>query len=141
MTLDVADAPVCRTAAPVIVGASLDETVRVHCAVDADPRDVRFTWRLTNSADTFEVSPQKTGPHNATTSELRYQPESDKDYGTLTCWGRNSVGGQTDPCVFRVIPASKYHAVALPAFFCLFVFVSVVCLFSHPQPPNQINLD
>lgn len=100
-------APVCRTASTVIVGASLDETVRVHCAVDADPRDVRFTWRLTNSADTFEVSPQKTGPHNATTSELRYQPESDKDYGTLTCWGRNSVGGQTDPCVFHVIPAMR----------------------------------
>ncbi|XP_052133369.1 uncharacterized protein LOC113217719 [Frankliniella occidentalis] len=101
------DAPVCRSAVPVVVGASLDETVRVHCAVDADPKDVRFTWRLTNNADTFEVSPQKTGPHNATTSELRYQPESDKDYGTLTCWGRNSVGGQSDPCVFRVIPAMR----------------------------------
>lgn len=102
----------CRTAAPVVVGASLDETVRVHCAVDADPRDVRFTWRLTNSVDTFEVSPQRTGSLNATTNELRYQPESDKDYGTLTCWGRNSVGGQSDPCVFRVIPASKLSLLA-----------------------------
>ncbi|KAK3926158.1 Kin of IRRE-like protein 2 [Frankliniella fusca] len=106
-SLDETNAPVCRSAVPVVVGASLDETVRVHCAVDADPKDVRFTWRLTNNADTFEVSPQKTGPHNATTSELRYQPESDKDYGTLTCWGRNSVGGQSDPCVFRVIPAMR----------------------------------
>ena len=38
-------------------------------------------------------------------SSLSYVARTDLDYGTLLCWGNNSLGVQTDPCVYKVIPA------------------------------------
>ncbi|GLV36527.1 hypothetical protein CBL_07976 [Carabus blaptoides fortunei] len=43
-------------------------------------------------------------------SELMYTPASQRDYGTLTCWGQNTIGRQVDPCVFQVVPAAKPNA-------------------------------
>ncbi|KAJ8940656.1 hypothetical protein NQ314_010642 [Rhamnusium bicolor] len=36
-----------------------------------------------------------------------YTPASQRDYGTLTCLGSNSIGRQIEPCVFQVVPAAK----------------------------------
>ena len=38
-------------------------------------------------------------------SSLSYVARTDLDYGTLLCWGNNSLGVQADPCIFKVIPA------------------------------------
>lgn len=43
-----------------------------------------------------------------TVSELIYTPKTERDYGTLACWGKNSIGKQSDPCLFQVVPAGKY---------------------------------
>lgn len=43
-----------------------------------------------------------------TISELIYTPKTERDYGTLACWGKNSIGKQSDPCLFQVVPAGKY---------------------------------
>lgn len=53
-------------------------------------------------------------PHGAlgrslveTVSELIYTPKTERDYGTLACWGKNSIGKQSEPCLFQVVPAGK----------------------------------
>lgn len=88
-----------------IIGASLEESVKVRCEVDADPSEVDFVWEFNNSGENFEVAPAKFDGNNGTTSELVYTPESERDYGALTCWGRNAIGKQEAPCIYQVIPA------------------------------------
>jgi len=88
-----------------IIGASLEESVKVRCEVDADPSEVDFVWEFNNSGENFEVAPVKFDGNNGTMSELVYTPESERDYGALTCWGRNAIGKQEAPCIYQVIPA------------------------------------
>ncbi|XP_018321411.1 hemicentin-1 isoform X2 [Agrilus planipennis] len=100
-------APVCQDSEVTVIGASLDEVIRVRCRVSADPSDVTFDWQFSNSGESFDVSPARFATTSSNVSELMYTPASQKDYGTLTCLGRNSIGKQAKPCVFQVIPASK----------------------------------
>ncbi|GBP04548.1 Synaptogenesis protein syg-2 [Eumeta japonica] len=97
-------APVCDNMTPSVVGARLDEPLRVRCAVSADPADVTFYWQFNNSGESFDVSPARYG---GTTSELRYRAASERDYGALLCRATNSVGSQIRPCVFQIVPASR----------------------------------
>ncbi|KAL1114898.1 hypothetical protein AAG570_007722 [Ranatra chinensis] len=90
-----------------MVGASIDEAVRVRCVVSADPPDVSFVWQFNNSGESFPVAPHRYAPTNGTVSELVYTPNSERDYGTLACWATNSIGRQADPCTFQVVPATK----------------------------------
>lgn len=101
----VSDAPVCRNTEITIIGASLDEVLKVRCHVAADPSDVTFTWTFNNSGESFSVDPQRFAASVGNISELMYTPASQRDYGTLTCWGKNSIGKQSEPCVFQVVPA------------------------------------
>ncbi|CAG9764806.1 unnamed protein product [Ceutorhynchus assimilis] len=105
--LKVRYAPVCREPDITVIGASLDETLKVHCDVSADPTDVTFLWQFNNSGESFDAQPPRSATSSRNISELTYTPKSQKDYGTLTCWGTNSIGRQVEPCVFQVVPASK----------------------------------
>ncbi|CAG5106044.1 Similar to Cadm1: Cell adhesion molecule 1 (Rattus norvegicus) [Cotesia congregata] len=87
--------------------ASMDESVKIRCEVDADPNQVDFTWEFNNSGENFELAPAKFDGNNGTASEFLYTPMSERDYGALTCWGRNAIGKQKTPCVYQVIPAVK----------------------------------
>lgn len=97
-----------------IIGASLEESVKVRCEVDADPSEVDFVWEFNNSGENFEVAPAKFDGNNGTTSELVYTPESERDYGALTCWGRNAIGKQEAPCIYQVIPAGDTPYLDVP---------------------------
>lgn len=55
------DAPVCGETSPQVVGAAIDESLRVRCAVHADPADVTFLWQFNNSGESFNVSPARYG--------------------------------------------------------------------------------
>ena len=90
-----------------MVGASLDEVLKVRCHVTADPGDVSFVWQFNNSGENFEVEQSRFGTGNGSTSDLYYTPKSERDYGTLTCVGRNAIGRQAEPCVFQLVPAGK----------------------------------
>ncbi|KAJ8925413.1 hypothetical protein NQ315_009245, partial [Exocentrus adspersus] len=108
VVLRVRYAPVCsRDNDITVIGASLDESLRVRCQVSADPADVTFLWQFNNSGESFDVAPARFATSSGNMSELVYTPASQRDYGTLTCWGRNSIGKQTEPCVFQVVPAAK----------------------------------
>lgn len=98
----------CRDNEMIIIGASLDESLKVRCHVAADPNDVTFVWQFNNSGESFDVSPARFATTSGNISELMYTPASQRDYGTLTCWGRNSIGRQSEPCVFQVVPACEY---------------------------------
>ncbi|XP_068619379.1 neural cell adhesion molecule 1-like [Battus philenor] len=100
-------APVCSDTSPQVVGAALDEALHVRCSVHADPADVTFLWQFNNSGESFNVSPARFGVINGSTSELRYTPASERDYGALTCRGTNAVGRQLQPCVFQIVPAAR----------------------------------
>ncbi|XP_024215240.2 uncharacterized protein [Halyomorpha halys] len=100
-------APVCVYTEPVIVGASLEEAVKVKCVVSADPTDLSFFWQFNNSGESFQVAPSRYATSNGTVSELVYTPKSERDYGTLTCSASNSIGRQAEPCLFQVVPATK----------------------------------
>ncbi|KAF9414048.1 hypothetical protein HW555_007926 [Spodoptera exigua] len=107
VTLRVQYAPVCGETSPQVVGAALDEALRVRCSVHADPADVTFLWQFNNSGESFNVSPARYGTVNGSISELRYTPASERDYGALTCRGTNTVGRQAQPCVFQIVPAAR----------------------------------
>ncbi|KAL3285807.1 hypothetical protein HHI36_000329 [Cryptolaemus montrouzieri] len=99
--------PVCKEEEVTVIGASLDEVLKVRCQVSADPGEVTFVWQFNNSGESFDVSPARFATSSGNVSELMYTPASQRDYGTLTCWGRNSIGRQQEPCVFQVVPAAK----------------------------------
>ncbi|XP_014218538.1 synaptogenesis protein syg-2-like isoform X2 [Copidosoma floridanum] len=107
VALRVQFAPICKSKDVTIIGASLDESVRVRCEVDADPAEVDFTWDFNNSGEIFEVEPTKAQGKNGTLSELVYTPVTERDYGALTCYGRNPIGKQAVACVYQIIPAVK----------------------------------
>ncbi|KAJ8674361.1 hypothetical protein QAD02_005623 [Eretmocerus hayati] len=107
VALRVQYAPICKSKEVSIIGASLEESVRVRCEVEADPAEVDFVWEFNNSGENFEVAPARVDGINGTTSELLYTPMTDRDYGALTCWGKNPIGKQVTPCVYQIIPAVK----------------------------------
>ncbi|XP_073950535.1 kin of IRRE-like protein 2 isoform X2 [Choristoneura fumiferana] len=108
--LSIQYAPVCAHASPQVLGAQMDEALRVRCSVTANPPDVTFFWQFNNSGESLDVSPTKFGTANGSTSELSYKPQSERDYGTLSCRGTNGVGKQTHPCVFQIVPAARPSA-------------------------------
>ncbi|XP_049877452.1 hemicentin-1-like [Pectinophora gossypiella] len=105
--LSIQYAPVCAHTSPQVLGAQIDEVLRVRCSVTANPPDVTFFWQFNNSGESLDVSPTKFGTANGSTSELSYKPQSERDYGALSCRGRNTVGGQAEPCIFQIVPAAR----------------------------------
>ncbi|KAL1501112.1 hypothetical protein ABEB36_006499 [Hypothenemus hampei] len=105
--LKVRYAPVCKENDVQMIGASLDEVLNVQCRVDADPANVTFLWQFNNSGESFDAQPPRFATSSGNVSEFTYIPKSQKDYGTLTCWGANSIGRQAEPCIFQVVLASK----------------------------------
>ncbi|CAG9565372.1 unnamed protein product [Danaus chrysippus] len=99
--------PVCTHTSPQVLGAQIDEALLIRCSVTANPPDVTFFWQFNNSGESLDVSPTKFGTANGSTSELSYKPQSERDYGALSCRGTNSVGRQVEPCVFQIVPASR----------------------------------
>lgn len=86
-----------------------------------------------------------------TVSELIYTPKTERDYGTLACWGKNSIGKQSEPCLFQVVPAGKYFnwycetlllcassTTALEQLVLLLIHCNVLLLFSERLPSIEL---
>ena len=82
------------------------ETINITCDLEANPDEVYFYWRLNHSADSYEFSRDMHVDERAR-SFLQMAPKSDRDYGTLECWGHNSQGRQEKPCTFTLITAGQ----------------------------------
>lgn len=97
-------APMCRTSGIIVVGASRGESLDIQCEIESDPPAKSFRWKFNNSGETMDVAPERYAKtSNGTVSILKYTPESDLDYGTLSCWASNDVGHQDTPCLIQVI--------------------------------------
>ncbi|XP_053204377.1 protein turtle homolog B-like isoform X2 [Panonychus citri] len=94
--------PVCKERQKALYGAARMESVKIKCDLEADPPDVTFAWSFNNSNENIELTNHSS---DGASSIVTYVPKTEYDYGTLFCWGKNSVGSQSEPCVFTVIPA------------------------------------
>ena len=86
-----------------------NETLMLHCEIDADPEDsVKFSWTRNSSVgDVFPITNPRTH-RKGLSSILEYKPQNDEDFATLACWAFNSVGRQKSPCVFNILRAGKF---------------------------------
>ncbi|KFM71538.1 Neuropilin-1, partial [Stegodyphus mimosarum] len=94
--------PVCKQNQETTYRATLHYPVQISCEVEADPDDVEFHWEFKSSSGNLKLVSSYT---SGTKSVVNYIPISESDFGTLQCWGSNSVGSQRVPCLFFVIPA------------------------------------
>ncbi|GIX98349.1 uncharacterized protein CEXT_775651 [Caerostris extrusa] len=112
--LKVQYAPVCKSDQKLLYGVARHEPVKVTCEVEADPSRANFTWKFNNSVESMDVL---SFASEDSISIATYIPRTEYDYGTLLCWGKNSVGTQKEPCVFTVIPAD-FHPLSLMSVNC-----------------------
>lgn len=96
----------CKPGQQAVWGVGRGETITIPCDVDSNPDEVTFTWRLNTTSDSIEL-PASRHKADRAQSLLTHTPQSERDYGTLLCWGTNFLGQQKQPCAFLVIPAGE----------------------------------
>ncbi|XP_076350335.1 protein turtle-like isoform X2 [Tachypleus tridentatus] len=102
-------APLCRTGQKSVYGAARHETIQIFCDVEADPFDVTFYWKFNNTKEVLDVT---TFESEDTWSKATFSPTGVADYGTVQCWGKNSIGTQKEPCLFQLVPAGPPNSVS-----------------------------
>lgn len=55
----ISDVPVCKPGPPKIYGVARHEEAKILCEVQANPTDLEFTWKFNNTADVFDIPPEK----------------------------------------------------------------------------------
>ncbi|XP_042217603.1 nephrin-like [Homarus americanus] len=96
--------PYCRRHSKTIYGTALHEPASVTCEVEASPGPVTFRWTFNNTSEHLPI-PASAVTSQGQTSVASYAPKSHLDYGTLLCWAFNTIGEQSVPCAFAIIPA------------------------------------
>ena len=102
-------APVCNSDREELLGALKHETLELKCAVRSSPPADSFHWTFNSSGEQKDL-PSPLDTSEIGLSRLNYTPASDLDYGTISCWGRNSIGVQNSPCIFQIVAAGKQLA-------------------------------
>lgn len=96
-----------------------NEVAKINCEIEANPPALEFRWKFNNTSESTEIE-----RHHFTVeggrSTITFTPSSQRDYGTLLCWAKNSWGTQKPPCVYHVIPAGEF--VYFTSFFYLVFF-------------------
>jgi hypothetical protein len=100
------DSPSCKPNQKLVYGVSVGEEVTMSCELDSEPDDVEFRWAF-NSTPHALTMPSSKVVNQKIQSFLTYTPQSESDYGTFLCWGRNSIGEQKNPCVYHVLQTGK----------------------------------
>nr|XP_053629453.1 opioid-binding protein/cell adhesion molecule-like [Cherax quadricarinatus] len=98
--------PYCRRHSKTIYGTALHEPASVTCEVEASPGPVTFRWTFNNTSEHLPI-PASAVTSQSQTSVASYAPKSHLDYGTLLCWAFNTIGEQSVPCAFAIIPAGR----------------------------------
>ncbi|XP_037730499.1 hemicentin-1 [Drosophila subpulchrella] len=104
--LNILYAPTCAQNQKKVYGIAKQEDAKVMCTVDANPREVEFSWTFNNSAESIDVATNHI-LRSGTTSVVTYTPITELDYGTLLCLASNKIGKQRIPCVFHIIAAGR----------------------------------
>lgn len=89
-------------------------TVDLRCEVEADPEDgMKFAWTYNNTLGDVFSMPTPSNQKGGLSSVFKYTPKADADFGTLACWASTDIGRQKSPCIFNVLPASKFNIFTL----------------------------
>lgn len=116
-------APVCRPGQTKVYGVAKGETINITCELEANPREVSFSWRFNSSMEAMEIDSDVI-TSSGSQSKVTYTPTVDMDYGTLLCSGTNEQGTQVEPCVFLVVPAGRIceniKELNIDHFFCIY---------------------
>lgn len=125
------DKPICSAHQKVVYGVAHGEIASINCTVLSNPREnLTFKWTF-NSSSELNVLPRTRFKSKDSTStvcqtelttksnnwshlccshfQLVYSLNTGRDYGTILCWAKNSLGIQQDPCMFHLIPAGKFE--------------------------------
>lgn len=108
----------------------LNEQTVITCEVQSDPSEATFKWFYNNSSETTELKNFLT---SGSRSVLKYTPTSRYSYGTLFCVAQNSLGIQSKPCVFNVMPAGEsifFTLLFSSLLFTFFIFQSSLFLWA-----------
>jgi len=107
ITLNVRYVPYCRPEQVLVYGVARYEKVKISCDVVSNPSfGLSFHWVFNTSGETVQMK-NTAVKVDGTRSIVNYVPKSELDYGNLLCWGENSIGVQTDPCTYHIIPAGR----------------------------------
>ncbi|XP_017046472.1 hemicentin-1 isoform X1 [Drosophila ficusphila] len=106
VTLRIRYAPICATDHEELLGALKHETLPLKCEVDSSPPADSFHWTFNSSGEQTEL-PARLHSSETGMSRLNYTPSTDLDYGTISCWAKNSIGTQKSPCVFQIVAAGR----------------------------------
>lgn len=99
--------PICAQGQEASYRVPLNKRAEIVCQVMSDPdNDLTFHWLFNTSREIIDIQQSQTRV-NGTRSIVDYIPRTDMDYGSLLCWAENSVGKQTEPCVFQLLPANR----------------------------------
>ena len=79
------------------ITTSVDFPTNLFCQVEAKPDNVTFHWSSDRLKDIRSSISSK-----LTRSKLTLVPLSKLDFGLYSCWAKNSIGAQRDPCIFNV---------------------------------------
>ncbi|XP_068153832.1 protein turtle homolog B isoform X1 [Drosophila tropicalis] len=106
VTLRIRYAPICANEHEELLGALKHEKLSLKCKVDSSPPADSFYWTFNSSGEQTEL-PARLHTSETGMSLLNYTPISDLDYGTISCWGKNSIGKQQSPCIFQIVAAGR----------------------------------
>ena len=100
VALVVAFPPSCLQSQPVEITAAVHESVDLECQMEAEPRNVTFTWERGEEGNRMEVTGMEFTQYGSR-SVLTLTPRTPADFGTVTCSAHSSLGSGTS-CVFVV---------------------------------------
>ncbi|KAI1287039.1 B-cell receptor CD22 [Halotydeus destructor] len=100
--------PSCKVAQRLVYATGTNELVNVLCEVEADPREVRFSWSANVSSQSSEI---RSFSSTNLRSVASYVPKNRFGFGSIVCSAENEVGQQLESCVFSVVPAGPPEAV------------------------------
>ncbi|XP_071744749.1 neural cell adhesion molecule 2 isoform X2 [Lepeophtheirus salmonis] len=109
VSLQVKYRPVCAGTGPTVFGVPKESNVTVKCELSSNPPVTKFRWWFNSSGKAVNVLSTKY-KHHGSISIVQYKPDSDLDYGTLSCLGINDIGRQVEPCSFKITPVSRPNA-------------------------------
>ncbi|GFT48765.1 nephrin [Trichonephila clavipes] len=101
VSLRIQHSPVCIPHQQRTYGIVWQGKSNLTCSVEADPKEVTFTWTLNNSViEELAGAPTPKGSK----SILEYQTKTKRDYGPVQCYAKNAIGKMKEPCVFNIVP-------------------------------------
>ncbi|KAI5643453.1 immunoglobulin domain-containing protein [Phthorimaea operculella] len=113
LILDVKYAPTCKSSQPVVMRAARGEIIEIECDLDANPKEpMSYHWWFNSSAHSkHELTTSTVNTAQNMQGTFLYMVNTSADYGWVQCSGTNSVGRQSKPCLFHILPADKPSSV------------------------------